>query len=180
MYVHTTDNTTYDEQVGALPSQAPRLDDPTKIVLGLPYADVATQEACGWYAVTDTPQPTPAAGDTVDRSIQNVNSTWTVVWTERPMTTQEQADATASTNRATLLTQAANALTANATFLGLPDPTANNNTYLALSSPTNAQVVAQVKALTQQSNAYVAQLKALTQQVDKLIRLATNVLDATS
>lgn len=32
---------------------------------------------------------------------------------------------------------------------------AGNNTYLALASPTNAQVAAQVKALTRQSNALI-------------------------
>lgn len=31
----------------------------------------------------------------------------------------------------------------------------NNNTFLAIASPTNAQVVAQVKALTRQNNALI-------------------------
>jgi hypothetical protein len=43
---------------------------------------------------------------------------------------------------------------------------ANNATYLAIASPTNAQVAAQVRALTQQNNA--------------IIRLLTNALDATT
>lgn len=43
---------------------------------------------------------------------------------------------------------------------------AGNQTYLGLASPTNAQVAAQVRALTQ--------------QVDGLIRLAIGQLDATT
>lgn len=56
-------------------------------------------------------------------------------------------------NRATLLTQARNAL-------------ANNATYLGIGAPTNAQVVAQVQALTR--------------QVNGLIRFAVNDLTATT
>lgn len=55
-------------------------------------------------------------------------------------------------NRATIEQQAATAL-------------ANNRTFLAIASPTNAQVVAQAKALTRQNNA--------------LIRLILGKLDAT-
>lgn len=56
-------------------------------------------------------------------------------------------------NRATLLTQARNALGANATYLGI-------------GAPTNAQVVAQVQALTR--------------QVNGLIRFAVNDLTGTT
>lgn len=150
MYAHVV-NATIDQTAGVLPSQATRLDDPTKIILGFPTASIADQQACGWFAVTDTAQPVPAAGHTSDRTVQNVAGTWTVVWVDRLMTTQETADATANTNRATILAQAATALT-------------NNATYIALAAPTTAQ--------------NTAQIKALSQQVDKLIRLATNVLDA--
>lgn len=65
---------------------------------------------------------------------------------------QAQADAQ-NDNAVTMESQAASALT-------------NNRTYLALSSPTNAQVAAQVRALTQQNT--------------QLIRLVTNQLDATN
>lgn len=81
-------------------------------------------------------------------------------------------------NRAVLAAKAVAALTSNATFLALPDPTTGNTTYLAIGNPNNAQVVAQVRALTQQSNAYAAQLIALTKQMDVLIRLAANRLDS--
>ena len=56
----------------------------------------------------------------------------------------------AITNAATIRTQAAAALTAN-------------RTYLAIGAPTNAQVVAQVKALTRQSS---GALRLLLSQLD--------------
>jgi hypothetical protein len=63
------------------------------------------------------------------------------------------AQATQNANAQTLLTKAANAL-------------ANNATYLAIGSPTTAQAIAQVNALTL--------------QIDALIRLAANQLSSTS
>lgn len=60
---------------------------------------------------------------------------------------------TSTNNQATIAQQAQGAL-------------ATNNTYLGLASPTNAQVAAQVKALTQQNN--------------RLIRLALGLFDGTS
>jgi len=79
-----------------------------------------------------------------------------------------------------LLGKATTALTTNATALALPDPTAANNTYIALASPTVSQTNAQVKALSNQANALRAQVQALTRQNDVLIRLAANLLDSTS
>ena len=91
----------------------------------------------------------------------------TGIITERPFTpaekAQQQADATAYAaakaitdtldgNRATLTERASTALQGNRDFL-------------ALASPTNAQTLAQVKALTRQNTA--------------LIRLLTNALDGT-
>lgn len=55
--------------------------------------------------------------------------------------------------RATLTTRAANALTANRDFL-------------ALSSPTNAQTVAQVKALTRQNTGLIRLLLGLLDDTD--------------
>jgi transcriptional accessory protein Tex/SPT6 len=67
----------------------------------------------------------------------------------RPYTAEEQSDAT---ERATASTQAANEATllqkASAAVQG-------NRDFLALTAPTNAQVVAQVKALTRQNNALI-------------------------
>lgn len=83
-------------------------------------------------------------------------------------------------NRGALAQRAATALQNNKAFLALNDPTAGNNAYLALPTPTNAQVVAQVRALTQQNNALVAQARAITKQVDALIRLALGQVDDVS
>ncbi len=81
---------------------------------------------------------------------------------------------------AVLAAKASMALSTNASALALPDPTAGNNTFLGIASPTQAQTLAQVKALTNQANAIYAQVSALTRQTDVLIRLAANLLDSTS
>lgn len=82
------------------------------------------------------------------------------VKTTRPYTTEEniiadreQVYVMAQRNKATIEDQAATALGTNATFL-------------AIASPTNAQIAAQVKALTRQNNG--------------IIRLILNKLDGTS
>lgn len=140
------------EAVGALPRSARRLDT-QEWVMGLATADSTFQQACGYFPVTDVPRPADTATDTFDRSVQLVHDTPTVVWTQRPMTADELANATANTNRTTIQTQAKTAL-------------ANNRTYLAIATPTTAQMRAQIDALTRQNQA--------------LIRLAINQLDATN
>lgn len=70
----------------------------------------------------------------------------------RPCTAAESAILSRVENEATLRTKAQQALTANATYLGLQSPTAAQNT---------------------------AQVKALTRQVNALIRLAVGQLDDT-
>lgn len=146
------------QSVGPLPRSARRLDVLDKDgkpagdwVMGLATADLSLQQACGYFPVTDVARPADTATNTFDRSVQLVNGTPTVVWTQRPMTAPELANVAAITNRTTIQTQAATALT-------------NNRTYLAIGSPSNAQVVAQVRALTNQSQG--------------VIRLLLNQLDA--
>lgn len=73
-------------------------------------------------------------------------------WTYDP-TTQAFTEPVTLANQATLLSKAQAALT-------------NNETFLALATPTSAQAVAQVQALTRQVNA--------------LIRLATSELSSVS
>lgn len=116
-----------------------------------PLTDVNAHLA-GWFPVTDTARPDDTPTTTHDRSVQLVNGTPTVVWTPRPKTVDEIAADTAQANRTTIRTQAADALTANRAFVGL-------------ASPTNAQTLAQVKALSRQMNG--------------LIRLQLSLLDAT-
>lgn len=69
-------------------------------------------------------------------------------------------------NRRTLEDQALAAMQNNR------DDIATNNTYLAIASPTNAQVAAQVKALTAQSTRQARQLNGVA-------RLVLGKLDAT-
>lgn len=146
-YALVTNNTI--QSIGRLPESARRLDT-EEWVMGLATAPPDLVAATGWTQVVDTARPADTATTTHDYSVTLVNGTPTVTWTQRAKTTEEQANDTQQTNRSTIQTQAADAM-------------AGNRTFLALASPTNAQVVAQVKALTRQNNA--------------VIRLALNQLD---
>ena len=75
--------------VGRLPQSARRLDT-QEWVLGLADATVALQEACGWYAVADTTRPDDTPTTTHTRTVELVAGVPTVVWTERPLTDDEQ------------------------------------------------------------------------------------------
>ena len=134
MYAQVTANEV--TTIGNLPTSARRLDT-QEWVMGLATAPDTLVQACGYYPVTDVPKPADTATDTFDRSVQLVNGTPTVTWTQRPMTADELAAATATKNRATIQNQATTAL-------------ANNRTYLAIATPTTAQMRAQIDALTRQ------------------------------
>lgn len=151
MYAQVTANEV-TTTTGRLPGAARRLDT-REWVMGLATAPTDLQQACGWYAVTDTTRPADDATTTYDRSITIQNGVPTVTWTARAKTAPELANDTANTNRATIQQQAAAALDANRTFL-------------AIASPTNAQTLAQVKALTRQNQG--------------IIRLLLNQLDGTA
>jgi hypothetical protein len=64
----------------------------------------------------------------------------------RAYTTQENADADA---RATAATRASNL---QKIYTAMQNARANNTTFLGIASPTNAQIVSQVQALTRQNN----------------------------
>lgn len=120
-----------------------------RTVSGIQPDDLALLAECGWHPVTPTPRPDDTATHTADRTVVDNVETWTT----RKWTADELAVRTATTNRTTIEGQALTAL-------------ADNTTFLAISVPTNAQTLAQVKALTRQTN--------------KLIRLVINKPDATT
>jgi hypothetical protein len=105
-----------------------------------------------WTNATHAGDPTPSGYTARDAS--------GVVTTQRALTAAEttwlagiDTRNTQATNQATLQQQGITALT-------------NNQNYLGIASPTNAQVVAQVQALTK--------------QMDGVIRLLLNQLNATT
>jgi hypothetical protein len=134
-FVHVVDG----EVVTVAPSlpNAARLIGSRAWVLNFPRASVDLQEACGWFAVTDTPQPPDTATTTHVGSVTLVDDVATETWTPRPWTPAELAARTAAINGDTIRTRVADAI-------------AVNRAFLALVSPTNAQVVAYVRAIAPQ------------------------------
>lgn len=105
--------------------------------------------ANGYYPLTEVPRPSP---DHV-RSVARDGDTFTEVWTfDAEREAARLAAETESANESTIRTQATSALDTNRAFIAL-DP------------PTNAQVLAQVRSLTRQTNG--------------LIRLTLGQLDGT-
>lgn len=98
--------------------------------------------ACGWLPVVVVARPADTATHTSDYSVTLISGVPTETWTVRAKTQAELDSSAITTNTATLLAKAKAALTVNTTFLGI-------------ASPTNAQVIAQVKALTRQVNALI-------------------------
>ncbi len=134
MYAQVTDNAV--TSVGGLPNSARRLDT-QEWVMGLATAPTDLQHACGWYEIVDVTRPAEDATTTYDRSVTWDGTNATVTWTARPKTQAELDADTQTTNRTTIQTQAKTAL-------------ANNRTYLAIATPTTAQMRAQIDALTRQ------------------------------
>ena len=122
------------QQASLLPSSARRLDD-GQWVMDLPTAQLATQQACGWFQVVQTTRPPDTATTTSDSSVELVDGYPTVVWTSRPKTTAEiDAD------------------TARAARTGEDDRARQIigvlHEYLAIESPTATQLHQQVDRLT--------------------------------
>lgn len=57
---------------------------------------------CGWFPVVNVARPADTDTHTHDRSVELVNGTPTVVWTQRAWTAEELAARTADANRATI------------------------------------------------------------------------------
>ena len=146
MFAHVTNGTV--DQIGNPPATAfadGRWWD-------LRTLDPGALTATGWLPVDETARPADTATTTSDMSWTITNGRAVQTWTVRPKTAAELDGDAAATNSANLRDKARTAITAN-------------NTYLALVSPTNAQVVAQVNRLTRENTA--------------LIRLTINALDST-
>ena len=125
MYAQVTAGTITAVQ-GQPPVAARRLDT-QQWVLGLRDADTATQEACGWFPVTDTTQPADTVTERYERSVDLVAGQPTVVWSAVAKTVEEQAAEAAEAEAVIERQQARDAI-------------ANLDQYLGLGSPTNAQV----------------------------------------
>lgn len=102
----------------------------------------ATLTLVGWFPVVEAERPADTATTRWDPVFTPTGETVTQSWVEVPKA-QEEIDAeTFETNRLALLDKARNALT-------------TNNAYLAVGSPTNAQNLAQIRALTREVNALI-------------------------
>lgn len=136
IYAHITNGAV--DQVGAPPA--------TAYAAGrwwdLRTLDPDALTACGWQPLVELPRPADTSTATADLSYALVDGAPTQVWTIRDKTQAELDAVTVATNETALLTKARTALTVNAT-------------YIALAAPTNAQTVAQVKALARQVNALI-------------------------
>ena len=104
----------------------------------------------GFVTVVETAAPAVTTSQVAESAVTLPDGIPTRTWTVRPKTPAELAADTATANGVTVRTRAE---------LGL----ATNSTFLAVASPSNAQTVAQVKALTR--------------QVSGLIRLTLGKLD---
>lgn len=104
--------------------------------------DPATLALVGWYPVTEAARPADTATTRWEPAFTFNGGTVTQSWVEVPKSAAEIQAQTEQTNRDALLAKARNALTVNATYLGV-------------ASPTNAQNLAQIRALTRQVNALI-------------------------
>ena len=138
-YVHVTGNVIDSPETGR-PSELRTAEGAT--VLWSEYITPQELAACGWFSVTAVVKPADTATHTFVRSVALVAGVPTETWTQRAKTQDELTADRDQANSATIRTQAETAL-------------ANNRTYLQIASPTNAQVVAQVRALTQQNNGVI-------------------------
>ncbi len=124
-------NDTVTERSAELPPKVwvqETVDPPTGRYEPLTVANAASFD---WYEVVRVAKPADTATTTHDRSVAVVDGKLSDVWTERPKT-QTELDADADQTQR------------DQVAAGVADITA----YLALESPTNAEVVAQVELLS--------------------------------
>ena len=65
-----------------------------RTVSGITPDNTTMLAACGWHPVTPTPRPDDTDTTTHDRSVTNIDGTWTVTWTKRDLTVDEMAPPT--------------------------------------------------------------------------------------
>lgn len=140
------------QSTGRLPESARRLDT-GEWVMGLPDAPPSLVAATGWAEVVDTARPADTATTTHDRSVELVNGTPTVVWTERAKTADETQAETRQANDATIRSQVETHMSDLAAITG------------SSGTLTGAQL----------SNA----VRVLARGQRRLIRLAVGLLDGT-
>ena len=62
-----------------------------RTVSGIQPDDLALLAECGWHPVTPTPRPDDTDTTTHDRTVTEIDGTWTVTWTKRDLTPDEMA-----------------------------------------------------------------------------------------
>jgi hypothetical protein len=139
-YVHLSLTNVIDSAEVARPTELQVRGGGTR--LWSDYITSAELAECGWFAVVTVAQPADTPTQTSDRSITVVAGKPTETWTVRNKTQGELDSARDQANNATIRSQATTALD-------------NNRTYLAVGAPTNIQVVAQLRAVTQQMNGVI-------------------------
>jgi hypothetical protein len=170
-YAQITANTITAES-GRVPQSARRLDT-GQWVLGLRDAPVSLQQACGWFAVVDVARPADTPTTTNDRSLELVNGTPTVVWTQRPKTADELKADTVTVNDSAIRAKVVAAIDGNVTALGQLNTAITNVTNNVI-TPTAAnltQANAQIDALANVVNALLTQSGRMMRQITAMERL---------
>lgn len=165
IYVLVTDSTI--QSIGRLPNGARRLDT-GEWVLGLDTAPPELVAATGWYEMVDTARPADTDTTTHDRSVELIDGTPTVTWTERAKTTDEQDEETRQANRATIDQAITDALTELRNLVAAPAmPTVPEGTM------TTAQLSTAMRTLrdqAQQNRAGAQKVAAILLKTIRLVR----------
>lgn len=166
MYAQVTD-ATITAISGRLPSAARRLDT-REWVMGLPDAPVELQQACGWFEVLDVARPADTDTHTHDQSVELIDGTPTMVWTQRAWTPDELAANTAAANEQTLRSDPQIQIDALETALAA---------LTAIRQRTNNEINANPAAALKDA---LQEVLTVTRRVIRLARLQLGALDSTS
>lgn len=144
-----------------LPGAARRLSDDAWISPpgGLINGTVAERESCGYFVITEVVKPADQAGKVWVEGYAMAAGRPTQTWTLRNFTVDETTAATRNTNMTDIATKARNAIVAN-------------DTFLALGSPSNAQILAQVQRVTRECTGII---RALGRSVDEMRDLLDSI-----